>query len=132
MESKKKMEQIEAEVPVWDIDGKRVIYAKNVASRLADAKQQQESKYKVEVPSFEYFLYKQIFGEKFEYNENSSKYRYFPVKNPDFLNDDVIEEEVDSERLGEIKRFLETLSPMIKDGTKIISRIKPKDRGPKR
>ena len=56
MESKKKMEQIEAEVPVWDIDGKPVIYAKNVASRLADAKQQQESKYKVEVPSFEYFL----------------------------------------------------------------------------
>ena len=131
MEQKKKMDQIEADVPVYNVDGKRVMNSKTIAQNLAESKKQSEAKTDMQIPDFDYFLRKQMYGEDFEYIEEAGKVVDFPMVNSELLDDDALDE-VDSERLDKIKGFLSTLSPMIKDGTKIISRIKPKDRGPKR
>lgn len=131
MEQKKKMDQIVADVPVYNVDGKRVMNSKTIAQNLAESKKQSEAKTDMQIPDFDYFLRKQMYGEDFEYIEEAGKVVDFPMVNSELLDDDALDE-VDSERLDKIKGFLSTLSPMIKDGTKIISRIKPKDRGPKR
>lgn len=131
MEQKKKMDQIVADVPVYNVDGKRVMNSKTIAQNLAESKKQSEAKTDIQIPDFDYFLHKQMYGEDFEYIEEAGKVVDFPMVNSELLDDDALDE-VDSERLDKIKGFLSTLSPMIKDGTKIISRIKPKDRGPKR